>query len=50
VPEETALPAEISRLPLLAIVRKPLMYGDLRAVIRRICANQARLQTTATSG
>ena len=49
VPERAALPAEISRLPLLAIIRKPLIYGDLRAVIRRLCANQARLQTTGTS-
>jgi hypothetical protein len=44
-----ALPPQIARLPLLALVSKPLIYGDLRAVIRRLCAKQSPVQTTGTS-
>lgn len=49
VTEAAAPPPQISRLPLLAVVSKPLIYGDLRAVIRRLCEKQSPFQTTGTS-
>jgi hypothetical protein len=49
VEEGAPLPPQLLRLPLLAIMRKPLIYGVLRAAVMRLCEGRPPLQIKETS-